>query len=82
MASMHSPPKYPQFHVVFDELFHTVTTEMEIKFKETWIDLFQDSRDYYLQDYDPEIDPPIPPLDEEWEAQKQQVEVPVVETVP
>ena len=29
-----------QFHVVFDEMFHTVTTEMEINLEETWIDLF------------------------------------------
>ena len=34
----------PQFHVVFDDLFHTVTTEMEINLEETWIDLFQNSR--------------------------------------
>ena len=72
----------PQFHVVFDELFHTVTTEMEIDLEETWIDLYLDSTDYYIQNHDPETDPPIPPLDEEWESQKQDVEVPVVETVP
>ena len=30
----------PQFHVVFDKMFHTVTTEMEINLEETWIDLF------------------------------------------
>ena len=61
----------PQFHVVFDELFHTVTTEMEIDLKETWIDLFLNSRDHYIQDHDPEIDPPILPLNEDWESQKQ-----------
>ena len=72
----------PQFHVVFDKLFHTVTTEMEINLEETWIDLFRDSRDYYIQNDNPGIDPPIVPLDEEWESQKQHVEVPVVETVP
>ena len=72
----------PQFHVVFDKLFHAVTTKMEIDLKETWIDPFRDSRDHHIQNHNPEIDPPIPPLDEEWEAQKQQVEVPVVETVP
>ena len=55
---------------------------MEIDLKETWIDLFQDSRENYVQNHNPEIDPPIPPLDEEWEFQKQQVEAPVVETVP
>ena len=30
----------PQFHVVFDEMFHTIATEMEIDLKETWIDFF------------------------------------------
>ena len=30
----------PQFHVAFNKKFHTVTTEMEIDLKETWIDLF------------------------------------------
>ena len=44
--------------------------------------IFWDSRDCYIQNHDPEINPPIPPLDEKWEAQKQQVQVPVVETVP
>ncbi len=43
---------------------------MEIDLEETWIDLFRDSRDYYLTDHDPDIDPPIPPLDEEWEPQE------------
>ena len=68
--------------MVFDELFHTVTTEMEINLEETWIDLFWDTRDYYIQNHNPEIDPPILPLDEQWESQKQLDEVPVAETVP
>ena len=55
----------PQFHMPFNKLFHAVTTEMETDLEETWIDLFQDSRDYYLQDHDPGIDPPNSPLDEE-----------------
>ena len=72
----------PQFHVAFDEMFHMITTEMEINLKETWIDLFQDSSDHYLKDNNPEIDPPIPPLDEEWQFHQQSVDVPVAETVP
>ena len=63
-------------------MFHTVITEMEIDLEETWIDLFQDSQDYYLKDHNPDIDPPIPPLNEEWQSQQQPVDVPVVETVP
>ena len=53
----------PQFHVVFDKMSHTVTTEMEIDLRETWIDLLQDSQDYYLKDHNPKIDPPILPLE-------------------
>ena len=56
----------PQFHVVYDERFHTVTSEMEIDLEETWVDLFRDSRDLYITDHDPEVDPPIPPLDDSW----------------
>ena len=55
---------------------------MEIDLKETWIDIFWDSCDYYLTDHDPEIDPPILPLDDKWKSQQQPVEVPVTETVP
>ena len=55
---------------------------MEIDLEETWIDLFQDSQDYYLTDHNSQIDPPILPLDEEWQTQHQLVDVPVVETVP
>ena len=72
----------PQFHMVFNKMFHTVTTEMEINLKETWIDLFHDSQEYYLKDHDPEIDLPILPPDEEWESQQEPVDIPVVETVP
>ena len=63
-------------------MFHTITTEMEIDLEETWIGLFQDSQDYYLTDHNSQIDPPILPLDEEWQTQHQLVDVPVVETVP
>ena len=38
----------PQFHVVYDELFETVTSEMEIDMEEKWIELFKGSRDLYL----------------------------------
>ena len=72
----------PQFHVVFNKMFHTVTTEMEFNLEETWIDLFQNSQDCHTKDHDPEIDPPILPLNEEWESQQQPVEVPMAETVP
>ena len=68
--------------MVFDKLFHTLTTEMDINLKVTLIDPFRDSGDYYFQCHNPEIDPPILPLNEEWESQKPQVEAPVVETVP
>ena len=53
----------PQFHVVYDERFETVTSDMEIDLAETWIDLWQESREFYLEDWDPTIDGPYPDLD-------------------
>lgn len=37
-----------QFHVVYHKKFETITADMMIDFKETWIDLFKESCDLYL----------------------------------
>ena len=50
----------PQFHVVYDEKFETVTTDMSIDLSETWIDLWKNSRDFYLDAWDTDIDGPLP----------------------
>ena len=50
----------PQFHVVYDEKFETVTTDMSVDLRETWIDLWKNSRDTYLNDWDVEVDGPLP----------------------
>ena len=56
----------PQFHVVFDEHFDTVATEMSIDLSETWIDLFLNSREIYLDGWDEDSDGPLPALDDSW----------------
>ena len=50
----------PQFHVVYDEKFETVTTDMSVNLTETWIDLWKNSREVYLNDWDVELDGPLP----------------------
>ena len=52
----------PQFHVVYDEKFETVTTDMSIDLSETWIDLWKNSRDFYLESWDEQVDGPLPLL--------------------
>ena len=66
----------PQFHVVFDERFQTVTSEMMIDLEETWIDLFKGSREYFLEDFDVKVDGPLPTLDDEWKDPDDDDEVP------
>ena len=56
----------PQFHVVYDEQFHTVTSDLKIDLTQTWIDLFKHSRDVYLDWYDPAFDGAPPALSSEW----------------
>ena len=53
----------PQFHVVYDERFETVTTNMSIDLAETWIDLWKNSRDFYLDSWDEELDGKMPKTD-------------------
>ena len=55
----------PQFHVVFDERFETVASEMMIDLEEHWIDLFRDSRDVFLDWYDPSVDR-LPEFDDDY----------------
>jgi len=50
----------PQFHIVYDEWFETVTTDMVVDLEETWLDLWMNARDFYLEEWDPEIDGPLP----------------------
>ena len=56
----------PQFHIVYDEAFETVTSEMSIDLEETWIDLFLNARDTYLDSHDESVDGPLPELGSEW----------------
>ena len=57
----------PQFHIVYDELFTTVSTEFDIDLEENWIDLWKHSREFYLEDWDPSIDGELPPLDPDFD---------------
>jgi transposase InsO family protein len=56
----------PQFHVVYDELFTTVTSDQSHDMTETWIDLFKDSRESYIEGHDETTDGPIPALHDHW----------------
>ena len=53
----------PQYHVVYDERFETVTADMMVDLSETWIDLWKNSRDFYLPEWDINVDGPFPALD-------------------
>ena len=57
----------PQFHVVYDERFETVASDKKVDLTETWIDLWQNSREFYLEDWDPLVDGPYPPLDPDYD---------------
>ena len=50
----------PQFHTVFDERFETVAAEQTVDPEERWIDLWKNSRDSYLNEWDIGIDGPLP----------------------
>ena len=56
----------PQFHVVYDELFTTVTTDMTVDLEENWLDLWRNSREFYLEDWDPTVDGELPGLDPDY----------------
>ena len=69
----------PQFHVVFDERFQTVTSDMVVDLEETWLDLFLESRDVFLDWFDSEVDS-MPTLSEDWLIEEEdlgRVDVPV-----
>jgi hypothetical protein len=53
----------PQFHVVFDEDFTTVASENTLDLTETWIELFLNSREHYLDGHDVSVDGPLPEVD-------------------
>ena len=56
----------PQFHIVFDELFDTVASEQTMDLSETWIDLFLNSRETYLEGWDESAEGPLPEIGSEW----------------
>ena len=56
----------PQYHVVFDEEFTTVTSESTMDLSEKWIDLFLNSREVFLEGFDEETDGDLPVLDPDY----------------
>jgi hypothetical protein len=58
----------PQFHVVFDERFEKITTDMSLDLEETWVNLFKTSRDVFLDWYDESCDGSPPELDPDYAA--------------
>ena len=61
----------PQFHVVYDETFDTVASDGSIDLSEKWIDLFINSREVYLDGYDPSYDGELPPLHDDWKSESE-----------
>ena len=57
----------PQCHVAFDERFETVTTDMSVDLSETWIDLWQNAREFFLDEWDIGLDGPCPDLDPDFQ---------------
>ncbi len=56
----------PQYHVVIDEKFETIASSRRVDMTERWETLFQTSREHYLPEHNPDLDGPLPPLDDEW----------------
>ena len=56
----------PQYHVVYDKKFKTVASKRAIDLSETWINLWQNSCDFYLDAWDPTVDGPFPELDSDF----------------
>ena len=56
----------PQYHIVYDETFDTVLSDASVDLSETWIDLFLNSRESYLEGHDESADGPLAPLDDFW----------------
>jgi hypothetical protein len=52
--------------VVYDDFFTTVTSNQTYNLTETWIDLFEKSRENYLDGHDETTNGPIPDLHEHW----------------
>ena len=52
----------PQFHVVYDEKFQTVCSDRSFDLSETWIDLWKNGRDFYLDGWDSDLDGEYPKL--------------------
>ena len=58
----------PQFHVVYDELFMSVSSTWSFPQDNSLPDFF--TRDHYLDDHDPTRDGPLPDLDSVWSLPK------------
>ncbi len=52
----------PQYHVVVDKKFETIASARNIDMTEPWENLFRTSREHYLPDYLPDLDGPLPQL--------------------
>ena len=70
----------PQFHVVYDEEFTTVTSVAQIDLDEQWIDLFLNSRESYIEGHDETADGPLPPLDPDYMPEDVTPSTPTVPT--
>ena len=74
----------PQFHVVYDELFETVGSELEFDAEEKWLDLWENAREFYLEGWDEELDGPLPSIDPDFTDPEDEDEqlIPTVELHP
>ena len=54
----------PQFHVVYDELFLSVSSQWDPPSDDSLPEFF--TRDHYIPDHDPDLDGPLPDLPSDW----------------
>jgi hypothetical protein len=62
----------PQFHVIYDKLT-TVSSDHSYDLRETWIDLFRNSRESYLEEHDVVHDRPLLELHNDWLTDEERV---------
>jgi hypothetical protein len=64
----------PQFYVIYDKLFTTVTSDQSHDLTETWIVLFKESRETYIDGHDETTEGLIPELHEQWLTPEEQAQ--------
>ncbi len=56
----------PQYHVMVDKKFDSIASARNVDMTEEWENLFRPSREHNLPDHQPDLDGPLPQLNDEW----------------